>query len=276
MILNTGLVQKSWRETRGATLTFGLCAMLVAVLIHFALPRFQKNIESFQLPAARLANLTNLRNAMLGTDVSNAGGREVSAGVAWSHPFFLALVFAHVITVWTRVPAAEVERGTMDVLLGLPVSRWQIFVSESVVCTVTSAAVVLMGVIGSRIGNGFVPAGMTPDLGLVLMVAVNLLLLDLAVGSCAAFFATLTDRRMRAVAAVLLVVVGSLLVNYLRLLWEPAKSISFLSLLEYYRPIGPLRDGTWPWGNMAVLGGVICVLWTAAGVWFARRDITTT
>lgn len=275
-MINLGLLRRAWLETRGTTLTFGVCALLVATLIHFALPKFQKNLEAFQIPASRLANLTNIRNAMLGTDVSNAGGREIAAGVAWSHPFFLALVFAHVITVCTRVPAGEVDKGTMDVLVGLPVSRWQLFMSETVMWVTTSAAVILLGVAGSRIGNSFAPEGMTPPFGDVLKVAVNLLLLDMAVGSIAMLAAVSTDRRMRAVAAVLLVVVASLVINYLRLLWEPAKEVSFLSLLNYYRPIGPLRDGAWPAKDMAVLGGVIVVVWTFAGVWFARRDLSTT
>lgn len=275
-MLNSGLLRRAYLETRWTTLVFGVCVLLISTLLHFALPRFQKNLEAFQLPAARLTNLNNIRNAMLGADVSNAGGREIAAGVAWSHPFFLALIFAQVITVCTRVPAAELDRGTMDVLLGLPVSRSQLYFSETAVCLATSAVVVGLAVAGSRIGNAMAPAGMAPDLPPVLIIAVNLLLLNAAVGAFAMGCSAVLGRRMHAVAAVLIVVVGSLLINYLRLLWEPARHIAFLSILDYYRPIIPLRDGHWPWKDMAVLGGTSLALWAAAGAWFFRRDLSTT
>ncbi|GMV25866.1 MAG: hypothetical protein AMXMBFR58_18970 [Phycisphaerae bacterium] len=275
-MVNLGLIRRAWLEMRGPTIAFGLAAMVVSTMIHFALPRFQKSLEAFQLPASRLMNLNNLRSAMLGTDVSNAAGREIAAGVAWSHPFFLALVFAHIITVCTRVPAGEVDKGTMDVLLGLPVSRLQLFVSETIAAVGTSCMVIVLSVIGSRIGNSMAPEGMTPDLGRVVMVAAVLMLLVAAVGAIAMLFSTITDRRMRAVAAVLMVVVASLLLNYLGLIWEPAKKAVFLSLLNYYRPIGPLGQGAWPLRDMAVLGGIAGAVWLAAGAWFSRRDLSTT
>lgn len=275
-MLNAGLLRRAYLETRWTTLVFGVCALLISTLLHFALPRFQKNLEAFQLPASRMTNLNNIRNAMLGADVSNSGGREIAAGVAWSHPFFLALIFAPVITVCTRVPAAELDRGTMDVLLGLPVSRRQLYVSETVVCLASAAVVVGLAVSGSRIGNSMAPEGMSPDLGLVGIIAVNLLAMVAAVGALAMACSAVLGRRMHAVAVVLIVVVGSLLINYLRLLWEPARHVAFLSILDYYRPIVPLRDGSWPWKDLAILAGAAGALWAAAGAWFFRRDLSTT
>jgi ABC-type transport system involved in multi-copper enzyme maturation permease subunit len=275
-MMNLGLVRRAWLETRGATLTFGVCALLVAMLLHFALPRFQKNIEGMQQMASRMTNLNNIRSAMLGTDVSDAPGREIAAAVAWSHPFFLALVFAHIVTVSTRVPAGEADKGTLDVLLGLPVSRWELFISETVMMIITSLVVMGFALVGSRIGNSFAPEGMTPELSRVLPALGNQFALILAVGAFGMLSATMTDRRMRAVAAVLIVLVASLLLNYLQLLWEPAKRISFMSLLNYYRPIGTLRTGEWAWKDIGILAGIAGVLWVSAGVWFSRRDLSTT
>ncbi|HLO39385.1 MAG TPA: ABC transporter permease subunit [Phycisphaerales bacterium] len=276
-MINLGLVRRAWLETRGATLTFGVCGLLVATLLHFALPRFQKSIEVPSVAASRISsNLSSIRSAMLGTDVSDAPGREIAAAVAWSHPFFLALVFAHIVTVSTRVPAGEADKGTLDVLLGLPVSRWELFISETVVMIFTAGMVLLLALIGSRIGNHFAPEGMTPGLGAVAPALGNLFVLTLAVGAVGMLSATVTDRRMRAVAAVLIVIVASLLLNYLQLLWEPAKRLSFLGLLNYYRPIWSLRTGEWAWRDIGILCGIAGTLWVGAGVWFSRRDLSTT
>ena len=57
--------------------------------------------------------------------------------------------------------------------------------------------------------------------------------------------------------------------------WEPAEKVAFLGILDYYRPLFIMRDGVWPLRDMAVLLGAAAVLWTAAGVLFARRDVCT-
>jgi putative exporter of polyketide antibiotics len=98
----------------------------------------------------------------------------------------------------------------------------------------------------------------------------------LTVGSGASLLSALSSRRGKAMTASFVIVVGSFLVNYLAQLWEPAKRLAFLSVLEYYRPVNGLRDGVWPLRDMAVLGSVAVVLWIAGGLVFARRDLTTT
>ena len=68
----------------------------------------------------------------------------------------------------------------------------------------------------------------------------------------------------------------SFLVNYLAQSWSVAERLSALSLLHYYNPPpAVLRDGTWPAGDMPVLVVVAAAFWTAAGVIFARRDLST-
>ncbi len=285
MMLNAGLMRRAWMETRGTTIALGLFVCVIAMLLNFVLPRFQKNLEGMQLspgrmpmiPPKMMESLNSVRSAMLGTDVAGANGREIAAGIAWSHPFFLAIIFAHGIAVCTRVAAGEIDKGTMDVLLGLPVSRWEVFLSESVVWIAGGVGVIGMGLLGSRIGNRMAPPGMTPDLWRMGMVAGNLLLLYTCIGSFTLVCAAIGDRRMRAVAIVVVAVIASLVLNYLGLLWEPAKKLTFLSFLYYYRPIlGPLVNGRWIPEHMAALGGASVVLWVAAGVWFARRDLSTT
>jgi hypothetical protein len=46
-------------------------------------------------------------------------------------------------------------------------------------------------------------------------------------------------------------------------------------MLQYFRPIFILKEGTVPWKDMGVLFGLAVVLWTGAGVAFARRDLST-
>jgi multisubunit Na+/H+ antiporter MnhB subunit len=92
-------------------------------------------------------------------------------------------------------------------------------------------------------------------------------------------FATLSDRRVRAVLAVVILTVSSVLVSFLYLLDKSlafTKQIAFLSVMEYYRPIGILMEGQIPWRNLGILGGITAGLWILTAIILSRRDVTTT
>ncbi|MFN7021044.1 MAG: ABC transporter permease subunit [Phycisphaerales bacterium] len=273
-MINPGLVRRSIRETWLTTLLFACSLGVFAGLLNYALPRFQARMGMGRGQAPPF--LERLRSVILGVETAGMGVTEIAAGIAWSHPAVLALLWAHAIVFCTRVPAGEVEKGTIDVLLGLPISRWQLYLSETAVWL--GSALVLLGaaVLGSRVGNSLIDPALRPDAWKLGVVQVNLLALYLAVGAGAWLGSSLVDRRGRAVLAVMIVVLGSFLLNYLALLWPEVERLNAASLLHYYRPVFVLRSGEWPWRNLAVLGGLAVGLWTAAGLVLARRDLSTT
>ena len=270
--MNRGLIRKAAHELWGTTLVFGVAMLAICALLAFALPRFQQQIFS---RLSSMPFLQDVRSAMLGTDVGNANGPEVPFGIGWSHPVLLAILWAHAIICCTRVPAGEVDKGTIDVLLGLPVSRWQVYVSETAAWLGSGVIVFALALGGSLIGMQFAPPELRPELWRLLIVIVNLFVLYAAVGGFAWLMSSLSDRRGRAVTAVLIVVVASFFLNYLALLWPAAQRVQFLSILNYYRPIFPLRDGAWPVADLAKLGCLAAALWAAGGVVFSRRDLST-
>ena len=204
-------------------------------------------------------------------------GPELFESIGWVHPVVLAITWAHAIICCTRVPAGEVDRGTIDVLLGLPVSRWNLFISETIAWLISGMILLLFGAAGNAIGHGLLPDEyFHPDLSRILIVLVNLFSLYAAVGAIAWLLSALSDRRGKAMGVVFAIVLGSFLLNYLAQFWEPAERLSFLGLLQYYKPLFILRDGTWPTHDLAVLIGLTVVLWTIAGIAFARRDLSTT
>lgn len=273
-MINTGLIRRSLREILGVSFTFAIFIGAVSGLLSYALPQVQARFMQRQfIPPG----VMQMRNALLGVDT--AGMMEVSP-IAFSmvmvHPLMLILLFAQAILVCTRMPAGEIERGTVDVLLALPVSRWKLFRSECAAWLVSACVVLGSVMLGSYIGSQFLREDWRPDYSRLAMVLTNLSLVYGAVGCVALAAASGVDRRIRAVMAVIMVTVGSLLINFLEPLWEPAKHVAFLSMLNYYRPFEILSKGEWPVRNLLILGSVCAVLWVTAGVIFARRDVTTT
>ena len=275
--MNRGLLVKSAREAAAATAILAGAFLAVETILAYVLPTFWDEMSSQML---QLQFFQRILKALLGTDVGNLLGPETLIAIVWVHPVVLAIIWTHAIVFCTRVPAGEIDRGTIDVLFGLPVSRWRVYASETVVFLGTGLIMLAMGLVGHRVGLFMSWDGPLPPLQRVIVITTNLFCLYLAVGGLACLISAVSDRRGRAIAAIFAILLASFLLNFLAQFWTPAEAVSYLSLLRYYRPMGVLQAGgeggmAWPIGDMAVLTGFAVVTWAAGGVWFARRDICT-
>ncbi len=187
----------------------------------------------------------------------------------------LSLVWAHALLCCTRMPAGEIDRGTADVTMTLPVTRWGMLLSETVVWLAAGAVLLAMLVAGNWFGGRYVEKPEVMDWSRSLVVVANMACLYAAVGALGWLASVLNDRRGPALVAVFVLLLASFLLNFLAQFWDLASRLSFLSVLEYYRPLFVLRDGTVPWRDMGVLLATAGTLWIAAGVVFSRRDICT-
>jgi len=217
----------------------------------------------------------DMLRAMVGTEIRDRIGPEMFQSVAWVHPVPLALIWAHAVMSCTRIPAGEVDRGTIDVLLGLPVSRREVFFSETVVWLSFGVSILVAAHIGNLLGSLSLPAEQRPELERTLIVLVNLLCAYGAVGGFAWLISSFSDRRGRAMTLVFLTLVALFLLNYLAQFWRPLDAIVFLSPLHYHRPVYVLGGGVWPWRDMATLAVFGMATWLAGGIVFARRDLCT-
>ena len=270
--MNRGVLLKTFRETWLATMLFGLGFFVFEALLAFVFPTF---FDEMAGPLLNLPLFRNILRALLGVEVGDSLGPKVLGSMAWVHPIALTIVAGHEIVFCTRVPVGEVDRGTMDVLLALPVSRWQMYVSETVVWLGTGVVVLLMGMAGCLLGGLAVAPENRTDFSLLVRIVANLSCLYLAVGGLAFLVSTLSERRGRAIAVLFALVLSSYFLNVLAQYSDFAEKIAFLSILNYYKPFLIMQNSAWPVKDMLVLAGCGAVLWTAGGIVFARRDICT-
>ncbi len=270
--MNRGLLRKALQESWPMTLFAGLGLLAIEAALAYVLPKFERQLSDFW---SQLPFIQNLIQALLGADDAARLGPEVFRSIPWAHPAALALLWAHAISGATRIPAGEVDRGTIDVLLGLPVSRWQLYGAETLCWAASGLSVILLGGAGNLAGTLAASAGARIDGPRTVAVILNMACLYLAVGSVAWLASALGDRRGRAIGAAFAFVLASFLLSYLARFWVLADRLSFLSVLTYYRPFAVLRDGGWPLRDMTVLLAAAGAFWTAGGIIFARRDLVT-
>ncbi len=122
--MNRGLLIKSIREVWLTTALLGLALAGFEALLAYIIPIFYEELTD-QL--ANLKFVQNILKVLLGSEIDGAIGRVAMTSIPWVHPIVLALVWAHGIILCTRLPAEEIERGTIGVLLALPVSRTRVY-----------------------------------------------------------------------------------------------------------------------------------------------------
>lgn len=270
--MNLGLMLKAALEMWPATLMCGGLLLGVETVMAYVLPTFQAQFSSGML---QIEFVQSLVGAMLGVDASEAMGPQAFMAFPWVHPVVLSLIWAHAMICCTRMPAGEIDRGTIDLTLTLPVTRWTLLRSETIVWIAAGAIVLLLGFAGYMFGRSFVGADSRPDTDRTLIVLANCFCLYLAVGGLTWCVSASFDRRGPALAVMFMILLASFLLNFLGPFWDVADRLSFLGPLHYYLPMVILRDGVVPWRNLTVLLAVACTLWIVAGVIFNRRDICT-
>jgi len=270
--MNRGFIVKAALEMWPVTLLCGLLLFFVEAVLAYVLPTFE---EQFANGVMQIRFVQTFVSAMLGIESTGDIGAEMLISFPWVHPVVLALVWTHALICCTRMPAGEIDRGTIDVLLTLPVTRWTVLRSETLVWLASGAVLIALGWLGNQVGNHFVKDVSPPPPARMFLVLLNMYCMYVTVGCGAWLASALSDKRGPAITIVFLVLLGSFLLNFLAQFWSVADRLSFLGLLDYYRPLFIFRDGTVPWSNLAVLFGVSGLLWTAAGTVFSRRDICT-
>ena len=267
-----GLFAKTIREVWLATLLFGGALAVVLALLTYILPLIQKGLTKV---LSHLPFVKTLLTAMLGSEAGGEITAQTMQAFLWVHPTVLAIVWAHEIVFCTRMPAGEIDRGTIDVLLGLPVSRRAVYFVESAVWLLSGVLILAIGLAGHLTTAPGMPAEMRPELPRVILVMLNLFCVYVSVGGTAYLVSALSDRRGRAIAVVFALLLASFLLNFLAQFWEPAGEIAFLSVMSYYQPAQILRSGQFPTSDVSVLLLTGATAWCFGCEVVARRSICT-
>lgn len=268
-----GLLQKIWTEVRWPVLWFSLGLSAIMGLLTALLPKVLGNIHTM---FDKMPMVKPLLTALLGVDPGDQVSAQLSQAFLWVHPTVLTVLWAHEVIYCSRMPAGEIDRGTADFLLCLPVSRLKVFVAETIGWLASGFCILSFGYVGHLMASAAVQPEMRLTVSNTLMVMANLGAVYLAVGSMSFLISTLSDRRGRAIGVVFTILLASFLLNFLAQFQDWAKMISpWLSVMEYYRPAIIIQTGDFPWRNVGILLTGSFLAWIASAVTFRMRSICT-
>lgn len=269
-MLSLAVIRKTARDALPLFGVLLLAAVAFEILFIFAIGELAGELRGFM---TRMAVLRRLVGALVGADLLADLSPTTLATIGLAHPVLYTLTWTLLLGMCTRVPSGEMDRGTADLLLTLPISRARIYLSVSLVAVGCAAAMSFAPLAGIAIGEQIRGFEQPVDLGRLWRVAGNLFALNLGVCAAALMCSTISARRGIAIGVVLGWLLGSFLFNFLAQFWPAAEKLTVLLPLHYYRPLPIVRDAAWPIGSMLVLLGFAAICWFA-GLWhFHRRDI---
>ncbi len=199
----------------------------------------------------------------------------------------LSVLYVHVITMLVCVGWAlgrgsdsisgEIDRGTMDLILSLPVRRVSVMAIPAVVAT--AGAAVLAGSVWVGTWLGVMTVQLHGDVSLrqLLPGAVNLFAMTFCLTGITTLFSSWSRDRWRTIWMTGGLFVVSMIIKMVARLWKAGAWLKYLSFLSAFQPQELiLMETSTPSValryNGTLLGlGLICYL--AAAIVFTRRDI---
>jgi ABC-2 type transport system permease protein len=179
----------------------------------------------------------------------------------WNHPFFLILVSIWSISRGSGAVAAEVERGTMDLLLSRPVSRTTYLASQVLVAMAGLAVLAIGLAAGGSIAVRYNTLRVPPGAWLLIQPAANLAALGLPVYGYTLLASSFDHVRWRPTWIGSSLTLAGFIAHVIAMIpvfsdmwWKPW--LERVSIFRAYNPVELVVKGETFSANLALLAGV--------------------
>jgi ABC-2 type transport system permease protein len=229
----------------------------------------------------------------LGSDSGDIGGRiqflrslgideeptSVSLIMAsWNHPFILILISTWAIGRGSSAVAAEVERGTLDLILSRPIARSVYLAAPVCVALMGLAMLGLALMAGGAIAVRFNVLRQPPGTWTLLQPAINLAVLGLPIYGYTLLASAVDHVRRRPASVGAVLTLGGFIAWVISLIpvlrntwWRPW--LERISIFKAYNPVELVTRGETLVSNVAILGGIGAACIILAFLAFAVRDL---
>ena len=268
--MNRGLL---WRFTQESLWLFVLAIVVIFVFeLLFIRAITEVDIDLLQR-VVQLPFVQRILQAVSGAAMVNGLTATGIATLGYAHPFLYMVTWALLLTQCTRTLVGEIDRGSADVLLALPVSRAAVYISTTAVWLAGVLLFAIIPAVGIWSATHIFTLHQPVDLERIFSLYPNFLAFTLAIAGLTSCISAFSIRRGRTIAIVLGYLLFSFLLNYLATLWPFVANFAFLGLLHYYQPMEQTATGVFAAQDCAILLAIGVVAWTLGLLRFQRRDI---
>jgi len=240
-----------------------LMQIAVAAIVHD-----NANVRTF---LAFLDMLPSIVKTALGGEMLRAGNTVALLTIGYQHPFVMFLIMLFAVGVPAGLLTAEVQRGTMELILSRSVTKAQVYICAAVLTLAGLFALIMVMFLGTVAAVQIYEFGEPVPLDVFFRIAANAGLLASTFGAFALLCAVSFGRLYSAVG----VSVAFLSLNYFVAVtaqgWPAIRFLRHATLfyLIYY---SDLWSG-WPVRNMSILAAILLVAALVGGVIWHRRDL---
>ncbi len=240
-----------------------LMQIAVAAIVHD-----NNNVRTF---LAFINLLPAVVKTALGGDMLDSGSMTALLTIGYQHPFVMFLEMVYAVGVPAGLLTAEVQKGTMELILSRPVAKVHVYVCAGIVTVVGMFGLVMVMYAGTATAVRIYTFDQPIELPLFLRIAVTAGVLASAFAAFALVFAA-TFRRLYAAVGLS---VAFLTLNYFIAIvaqWWPALRFLRKATLFYLIYYSDLWRG-WPLRNMTILGVIALGVATVGALVWRRRDL---
>lgn len=176
----------------------------------------------------------------------------------------------------TSTLAGEEDNGTLELIVTMPLSRWQILTAKAIALSVAALLIMII----ASIGNAFIlavikintpinvtPFGLFTALMSSLPLALGFIMIGLFLG------AILPNRRLSATAMTIFFIASFFGENIAGMV-KSMEQIKYFSLFNYYNTTETILTDGVQLLDIIILLGIAVVFYVLASIFFKRRNIT--
>jgi ABC-2 type transport system permease protein len=221
--------------------------------------------------------LPNFIQPMIGIDMAKLASPAGQLSILFTHLVTLLVCVGWAVGRGSDSISGEIGRGTMDLILSLPVWRFSVMAVPAVVATVGAAVLALSVWLGMAIGLLCVRFPNPPSLGQFLPGAANLFAMTFCFTGITTFVSSWNRDRWRTISLAGGFFIVSLIIEFTGRIWHGGHWLRYFSFLSLFQPqkliLEPPSDG---WGGLQqdarlMLIGLLSYAIAAAVFWW--RDI---
>jgi len=271
------LVGKLFRDVRWSLLFSAAALFALGWLFVYITSLNESNIRKLLTePVGQSRRADWLRT--MGVDEAAPSSVSIMVGMFWNHPFLVLVVAVWAIGRGSSAVGAEIERGTLDLVLSRPISRTK-YLTAQVLASLSGMVIIAVALAaGAAIAVPYNVLNAPPGFGALLTPALNLAALGLPIYGYTLFFSAIDHVRWRPTMFGSVLTLAGFIARVIAVIpvfkemsWRPW--VDRASIFRLYNPVDAVTTRELYAFDVAMLCGLGAAFIALAYIIFAFRDL---